>query len=83
MCLIFSRFLILFIYIINVGYWQVLFITEEQLGKSYSVTSTFKCRGSTAAALVSPASFRFKTTIKNKTFLEYFFPRFSTPYVGP
>ena len=40
--LIFSRFLILFIYIINIGHWQVLFITQEQLGKSQSATSTFK-----------------------------------------
>ena len=47
-----SRFLILFIYIINIGYWQVLFITQEQSGKSQSATSTFKCRGSTAAVLV-------------------------------
>ena len=29
-----SEFLIFFIYIINIGYWQVLFITQEQLGKS-------------------------------------------------
>ena len=49
---IFSVFLILFIYIINIGYWQVLFITLEQSGKSYSATSTLKCRGSTAAVLV-------------------------------
>ena len=27
LCLIFSQFLILFIYITNIGYWQVLFIT--------------------------------------------------------
>ena len=33
-------------------YWPVLFITEEQLGKSYSETSNFKYWGSTAAALV-------------------------------
>ena len=52
-CLIFSRFLILFIYIINIGQLQVLFIIWEQLGKSYSATSTFKCRGSTAAVLVT------------------------------
>ena len=45
-------FLMLFIYIINIGYWQVLFIIQEQLEKSQSVTSTFKCRGSTAAVLV-------------------------------
>ena len=50
-CLIFSRFLVLFIYIINIRYWQVLFITLEQLEKSYFATSTFKCRGSTAAVL--------------------------------
>ena len=48
----FCWFLILFIYIINIGYWQVLFITQEQLGKSQSATSTFKYRGSTAAVLV-------------------------------
>ena len=29
LCLIFSRFLILFIYIINISYWQVLFIISE------------------------------------------------------
>ena len=52
LCLIFSRFLILFIYIISIRYWQVLFIIWEQLGESYSATSTFKCRGSTAAVLV-------------------------------
>ena len=51
-CLIFSRFLKLFIYIINIRYWQVLSITQEQLGKSQSATSTFKCWGSTAAVLV-------------------------------
>ena len=50
--LIFSRFLKLFIYIINIRYWQVQSITQEQLGKSYSATSTFKCRESTAAVLV-------------------------------
>ena len=33
----------LFIYIINIGFWQVLFITFKQLGKSYSATSFFKC----------------------------------------
>ena len=52
LCLIYSRFLILIIYIINIGYWQVLFIAEEQLGKSYSATCTFKCGGYTAAILV-------------------------------
>ena len=52
LCLIFPWFLILFIYIINIGYWQVLFITQEQLGKSQFATSTFKCRGSTAAVLI-------------------------------
>ena len=31
LCLIFSRFLILFIYTINIGYWQVLFMTQEEL----------------------------------------------------
>ena len=50
--LIYSRFLILIIYITNIGYWQVLFIAEEQLGKSYSATCTFKCGGYTAAILV-------------------------------
>ena len=52
LCLIFSWFLMLFIYIINIRYWQVLFITQEQLGKSYFATFTFKCRGSTAAVIV-------------------------------
>ena len=42
LCLIFSQFLILFIYIINIGHWQDLFMTCEQLRKSYSATSTFK-----------------------------------------
>ena len=50
MCLILSW--CLFIYIINIRYWQVLFITLEQLGKSYFATSTFKFRGPTAAVLV-------------------------------
>ena len=49
--LMFSRFLILFIYIINIRQQQVLVITQEQLGKSYSATSTFKCWGLTAAVL--------------------------------
>ena len=31
LCLIFSQFLILFIYIINIGYWQALFTIWEQL----------------------------------------------------
>ena len=46
-CLIFSWFLILFIYIINNRYWYVLFIynTQEELEKCYSATSTFKCWG--------------------------------------
>ena len=52
LCLMFSQFLILFIYIINIRYWQVLFIIQEQLGKSQSATSTFECRGTTAAVLV-------------------------------
>ena len=60
LCLIFSRFLILFIYIINIGYWQVLFITCEQLGKSYSATSTFKSRVFTAAVLVNFGNIVFK-----------------------
>ena len=44
-----------FIYIINIGFWQVLFITFKQLGKSYSATSFFKCGrggGFIAAVLV-------------------------------
>ena len=41
---------------INIGYWQILFKTQEQLGKSQSATSTFKCRGSTAAVLVKITS---------------------------
>ena len=52
LCLIFSWLLMRFIYIINIRYWQVLFITQEELGKSYFATFTFKCRGSTAAVLV-------------------------------
>ena len=52
LCLIFSRFLTLFFYISNIRYWQVLFITQEHLGKAYSATSTFKCWGSTAAVRV-------------------------------
>ena len=43
--------LILFIYIINIGYWQVLFITQEHLGKFQSATFTFKLLGPTAAVL--------------------------------
>ena len=42
----------LFIYIINIGFWQVLFITFKQLGKSYSATSFFKCGAFIAAVLV-------------------------------
>ena len=58
MCLIFSRFLILFfIYVINTGYCQFVFITQKQLGKSYSATSTFKCKGSAAAVLVGYVSY--------------------------
>ena len=45
-------FLILLIYAINIGQQQVLFITQKQLGKFGSATSTFKFRESTAAALV-------------------------------
>ena len=51
-CVIFYLFLLLFIYTIIIKYWQVLFITWEQIGKSNSATSTFKCWGSTGAALV-------------------------------
>ena len=51
LCLIVSRFLILFIYIVNIGYWQVLFITKKQLEQSYSATFNVKCRGFTAAVL--------------------------------
>ena len=51
-CVIFYLFLLLFIYTINIKYWQVLFITWKQIGKSYSATSTFKCCGSTGAVLV-------------------------------
>ena len=40
------------LYLINIGYWQALFVTSEQLGKSESPTSTFKFRGSTAAVLI-------------------------------
>ena len=54
LCYVFSRFFTqsipdigIFIYIINIG--------QEQLGKSQSVISTFKCRGSTAVVLVFPA----------------------------
>ena len=61
LCLIFSRFLILFMCIINIGYWQILFITLEQLGKSYSATSTFKCWRSTAAVLVNLVNLVFFT----------------------
>ena len=49
--------LILFIYIVNIRYWQVLFVTQEQLRKSQSATSTFKSWGSSAAVLVSYDSF--------------------------
>ena len=56
LCLILSRFLILFIYIINIGYRQVLFITWEKRGKSYSTTSTFKCQGSTCTCFLSSVS---------------------------
>ena len=31
--------------VFNTLYLQVLFITQEQLGKSYSAASTFKCWG--------------------------------------
>ena len=48
---IFSVFNTLYLYI-NIGNWQVLFITQEQLGKSQSAISTFKCQGSTTAVLV-------------------------------
>ena len=51
LCLIFSQFLILFVYLINIRHWQVPFITQEHLGKPSSTTSFFKCQGSTAAAL--------------------------------
>ena len=52
LCLIFSWFLVLFIYIINIRYWQIRFITQEQLGKSCSASSTFKCCRSTTAVPV-------------------------------
>ena len=51
-CFIFSQFLILFINITNIVQQQVLFITWEQLGKSYSAATTFKWQGYTAAVLV-------------------------------
>ena len=43
--LMFSWFLILFIYIIYIRQQEVLFITQEKLGKSYSAVSSFKCQG--------------------------------------
>ena len=45
LCLIFSQFLILFVYLINIRHWQVPFITQEHLGKPSSATSFFKCQG--------------------------------------
>ena len=47
---IFSVFHTLYLHIINIRYLQVLFITQERLGKSQSATS---CRGSIAAVLVN------------------------------
>ena len=65
LCLIFSRFLLLFIYIINIRYWHVLFITQEKLRKSQCTTSTFKCWGSTEAVLLATKNY--------KNFIFYFF----------
>ena len=65
----FYRFLTPFIYIINTGYWQVLFITEEHLGNSSSATPTFKCQGSTAAILVSHFFVVFFLFLKQDKFL--------------
>ena len=62
LCLIFSRFLIPFIYIINIRYWQVLFITKEQFGKSYSATSTHKCRSPLQLYLLFLVFFFFELT---------------------
>ena len=75
----FSRFLILFIYIISIGQQLVLFITWEQLVKSYSATSTFKCWGSALqlyllgyASVVMPskACFRASDSLKFEIFRE-------------
>ena len=49
--LYFMSLYFLFIYIINIRYWQVRFITLEQLGKFQSVTSNFKCRASARGPL--------------------------------
>ena len=59
--LIFSRFLIVFIYITNIGYWQVLFITQEQLGKSCSATSTFKYQGCSCTCFTAQFKHLYRT----------------------
>ena len=47
-----TTFLVDILSVFNTLYLQVLFITQEQLGKSSSAASTFKCWGSTAAVVV-------------------------------
>ena len=81
LCSIFSRFLILFIYIINIRYWLVLSMTQEELGKFQFATSTFKCQGSTAAVRVFLEMFSGKYEViegkhlktDSRWFIKFFF----------
>ena len=61
LCLIFFRFLRLFIYVTNIGQVlvQVLFITYEQLRTFFSTALNIKCWGSTAAVLICKYLFTF------------------------
>ena len=52
LCRIFSWFLIIFVCIIHIRYWQILLIITGTIWKIlHTATSSFKCWGSTAAVL--------------------------------
>ena len=62
-------FLILIPYIISIGQYQALFITQEQLGNFYSETN-FKCQMSTAAVIVCEYLFTLVKTKDDQSLLK-------------
>ena len=62
-------FLILIPYIISIGQYQALFITQEQLGNFYSETN-FKCQMSTAAVIVCEYLFTLVKTNDDQSLLK-------------
>ena len=64
LCSLFSRFLILFIYMINIRYWQFLFITQEKLGKYQPLTSTLNAGGPLQLYLFNLFFNKWKSSLK-------------------